>query len=498
MIGVKMYHTIITLRKAGKSQREIAADLGLSKTTVNKYSRMIVSCGEAHSCRRAGRSAFAVAEPYIIERLSVKPKLRASKLYQEVIRIYPQITSKQRAFRTFISGIRRQIPKPPRRCFSIIETDPGKQVQVDLGEMQIDRYPRGVLKVYFASFVLSCSRYTFVHWQLRPYKTADFIDAHRQAFIYFEGVPEECVYDQTKLAVIEEKYREVILNQEFHQFAYKVGFHPYVCEGYDPQSKGKIERTIQEVKCGFLYGSVFSDLQDIQAKGYQWLAQYNGRVHATTHLIPAQAWLSEKAQLKPIPDSLAKPVMRKADKTGLISYSGNKYSVPLEYQEREVIVSEHEGGLFIIDPVSYQTVATHAIPAIKGLIIKSANHYRDYSLECQELLAQTLDLLSVYPQGKELVLKVVSDNPKIPRAQLQAIRNLFKNYEKIVWLAALPLINQHEQLRATLIEDILNATEKAIRLKNIAAVNSCTKIAGSAIQRSLNDYMRIIDHDRAH
>jgi len=49
------------------------------------------------------------------------------------------------------------------------------------------------------------------------------------------------------LVVIKEIYREVLFNHEFHQYANSIGFHPHVCEGYDPQSKGKVERCIQEL-----------------------------------------------------------------------------------------------------------------------------------------------------------------------------------------------------------------------------------------------------------
>ena len=53
-------------------------------------------------------------------------------------------------------------------------------------------------------------------------------------------MPQECVYDQTKLVVIHEIFRELGLNQRFHQYATGAGFHIRACEGYDPESKGMI------------------------------------------------------------------------------------------------------------------------------------------------------------------------------------------------------------------------------------------------------------------
>ena len=90
------------------------------------------------------------------------------------------------------------------------------------------------------------------------YDTATFIIAHQQAFSYFGGVAKEYVYDQTKLVVINERYREVLLNEPFHQFALAHDFGVHVCEGYDPQSKGKVERSVRYVKEDFYTAIILS------------------------------------------------------------------------------------------------------------------------------------------------------------------------------------------------------------------------------------------------
>ncbi|MDP8232203.1 MAG: IS21 family transposase [Candidatus Zophobacter franzmannii] len=495
MIGVMMYHSILSLQASGKSQREIADLLDISKTTVNVYCNLPLDEGEHHSCQRVGKSSFDVAKDYLVNRLSLKPKLRSSRLFLEVIKKYPEIKSKERAFRTYVRALREHLPTESRRCFGIIETDSGKQIQVDPGEMKVDFSSNRRVKVYFVSFVLSYSRQLFVHFQFRHYKTADFIEAHRQAFIYFEGIPQECVYDQTKLVVIQEKYREVILNEEFHQFSLKTGFLPSVCEGYDPQSKGKVERTVREVKEGFLYGRTFEDLQDIQAKGYQWLAHFNSRVHATTQKIPVEVWNEEKALLKPIPASLVKPACRKADKTGLISFCGNRYSVPLIYQERQVVVDEESGMLIVTDPITCEFICTHKLGLRKGEIIKNNNHYRDYEVVLADLNIEVTELLSTYVGGANLVQRIVKENPKEARDQLRALRKFFNKYEQEIWQEALVDINSLGHVKATSVEKILNTVERTRRLANISLDEPVPNNAGSVIQRSLEDYMKVLNHD---
>jgi predicted transcriptional regulator len=43
-----MYHPIQTLRALGKSQRQIAAELRISKSIVNKYCQLSATEGETH------------------------------------------------------------------------------------------------------------------------------------------------------------------------------------------------------------------------------------------------------------------------------------------------------------------------------------------------------------------------------------------------------------------------------------------------------------------
>ena len=73
-------------------------------------------------------------------------------------------------------------------------------------------------------------------------------------------VQRKCVYDQTKLVVVREEYRELTLNERFHQYATGSGFNIRACEGYDPESKGKVEAGVKYVKNNALYGERFCRL----------------------------------------------------------------------------------------------------------------------------------------------------------------------------------------------------------------------------------------------
>jgi transposase len=80
---------------------------------------------------------------------------------------------------------------------------------------------------------------------------------HDAALRYFGGCPKELVYDQTKLVVLKEVYRELELNQRMSEYATHAGFEIRACEGFDPESKGKVEAGVKYVKQSALYGEEF-------------------------------------------------------------------------------------------------------------------------------------------------------------------------------------------------------------------------------------------------
>ena len=98
---------------------------------------------------------------------------------------------------------------------------------------------------------------------------------------------EECVYDQTKLVVLHEQYRELRLNQRFAQYATTANFRIRACEGFDPESKGKVEAGVKYVKQDCLYGEVFSSETQLREHTLHWLNNVaNIREHGTTKQSP--------------------------------------------------------------------------------------------------------------------------------------------------------------------------------------------------------------------
>src|SRR5690606_34478579 len=103
----------------------------------------------------------------------------------------------------------------PREYESVDEQPLGKQMQVDWGQTIQKTTDKKEIKLYFIAFVLANSRQKYMEWQVRPFTTRDAIRCHENAFRYFEGMPEEIVYDQDNLIAVSENAGDLILTKDF-------------------------------------------------------------------------------------------------------------------------------------------------------------------------------------------------------------------------------------------------------------------------------------------
>jgi len=385
-------------------------------------------------------SGFALADAFIREVLEEYEDIRSSNLYHQIREKYPQITLKERAFRRYMQKHRQRFIKQTgsQRYFEpVTDWEPGKTMQVDPGEYNITLTSGSTMKIYFVCFVMCRSRQMFISYSTRPYDTEAFIYAHHEAFAFFKGVCESIVYDQTKLVVIREDYREVILNDRFHCFALQLGFKPEICRGYDPQSKGMVEKSIDYVKKSFLHGRKFTGIEDVRSKSRSWLDKIaNARIHKTTNEIPAEAMQEELPYLKSYPAHQYLREERMVDKVGLINYRGRSYSVPYLYQGKRVSIYQEANILNVYAFQSREIIARWDLTLYKSKINKNSNHYRDYSITLEDEKAKTMEQFRAVSISsiEHLLTLIERDNKKYIRDQYKGLRRLLNRFGKDLWL----------------------------------------------------------------
>ena len=310
----------------------------------------------------------------------------------------------------------------------------GKLCQVDGGELRNVLINGIATTVYFVVFVLSYSRLMYVAAQFKPVDTTDFIHMHDAALRSFGGAPAEMVYDQAKLVVLDEQYRELTLNRRFAEYASHAGFAIRACEGFDPESKGRVESGVKYVKGNALYGEVFASRDALLSYLADWLNNVaNQRTHGTTGKVPQVIFEAEEhAQLKPYTPPACVPakhnwVNRRVDKTWLISWQSNKYAVPMAWQ-RQAVLAKVEGTELVIAQVADKTeIARHTLHAGKQHTITNRHHYRDLTEQIDTLEAELQEQVKL-PQLAELLALIKQTSPKIYKDQLRGLKQVFNRH----------------------------------------------------------------------
>lgn len=461
-----MIHKIKALHNegSGMSIRGITRQLGISRNTVRKYLAMSEEEIQARQSNRERRKLLDPHRDYIRHLMESFPGLSAVKIHHKLKEKHPDLPVSIRTVRRYVAKLKQTSTLRQERYYEpVLDMVPGVQCQVDPGEL------RGVLvagrptTVYFVVFVLSYSRLMYVGLSHRPIGTGTFIRMHDAAFRYFGGRPEECVYDQTRLVVIEERYRELTLNEQFHGYATAAGFRIRACEGYDPESKGKVEAGVRYVKGNALAGERFSSWSDLEAYMAEWLeATANARDHGSTGEPPRQRYeRDERSHMRPYltPAIDFTPTCRetrKADKTGLVSWKSNRYSVPMRYQRATLGVREEQDFLILIDLETGEEVTRHALCHGRGQVIKKKSHYRDKARRIADFEAEIQRRLG--DDGSRLSALLKKGAPDIYKDQLAGLIRLLDRHEIPAPLLAHLLAQP--RLTTSRIEDYLDAYRK--------------------------------------
>lgn len=280
--------------------------------------------------------------------------------------------------------ILRDFMKPLRKnrivkASSRFETPPGKQAQVDWGELKFIH--NGIeKKIHLFVMVLGYSRKIYVEFT-EDEKISTLIGCHERAFEYFGGVCQSILYDNMRTVVnsIREK-GEAKWNKTFLAFAKHHGFSPIRCRPYYPRTKGKVENGVKYVKINFWPRiRSFKSISELNEMAMDWANKTaNKRVHGTLHEVPDKRF--EKENLIPynqIQFETSYQEERKVSNDCFVSYNTVKYSVPHKYVGSYVSIKDLKNGKIEIYSSEGKCIATHDKLFEKYGISKNKKHFEN-------------------------------------------------------------------------------------------------------------------------
>ena len=343
MLGTRSILMIKSKLNNGNTVEEIHRQTGFSRTTVRKYREQNYRPHASKGIKKASK-----LDPYKEQLQSLMDGgiFNCAVLYDAICE--KGYDGKRSILRDYVHPFR-----PPAQSAAVrrYETKPGEQAQMDWGISSFYNVLTGeIQKTAFFAMILSHSRAKYIEFTSR----ADQKSLERcilNACEYFGGVPETILTDNMKTVVDHRENGRAVFNKEFEDFAAQLGFIPFVCRPYRPQTKGKVERLVGFVKHNFLEGRSFTDIEDLNRQAMEWVRTKDALPHGTTGKIPLQELAKEP--LNQLPEQSVRDSFRwekrKVARDGSISFDGILYRVPWEYSGKEVNVRLNHGTVEVFD-----------------------------------------------------------------------------------------------------------------------------------------------------
>jgi len=434
-----MYSQIQAMKEQGFTIRQVSQIIRISRNTISKYWEMAPE-EYAEKYKSANRlTALMAYEPVVVKWLEAYPCMTAAQVRDWLDERY-HLDAAERTVRRFVARLREvhgiaRKDEPRREYEAVDEMPKGYQLQLDFGEKAVrEAYRCRYIKLYFAIFTLSYSRYKWGIFQDRPFLSADLVRALYRCFDYLGGMPKQLVYDQDSIIVVSENSGDIIHTQAFTAFLADTKLQLRVCRKSDPESKGLIEASVKFVKGNFMENRKYMG-EDIWNESFEeWLIRTgNGKKHGTTKRKPVDMFAEEQEHLMPLfgmaPAQIAEEMERTVRKDNTILYLSNRYSLPLGTYGREKIVylSLEGDKLHIIDRIG-DPLATHTLSTDKGRLIKLYSHRRDKNARIKELLDKTVALLGEEFRGYLTVICV--NKPRYVKEQMQIVVEACETYSR--------------------------------------------------------------------
>jgi transposase len=339
--------TIHLLAKRGKSQRQIARELGRSRVTVARALREPVDRSPPKR-RRASKT-----DPY---RPQVEEGVRAGLTGVRMLELARgdrdrPYTGGHAVFRTLVRRVRREHAQQTADVPVRFEGLPGEYLQVDWGEVR--RFPftgRPPGTRYFLCCRLKYSRWSWLRWTT-DMRQETLLRGLVDCFRALGWVPWVLVFDNMKTVTTgRDAQDQPVWHPALLQLAREFDFHPEACTPGAGNQKGSVESLVKWVAGNFLPGRAFADDADLAAQAADWTDGANARPSAATGEPPVARLPAEAAGGGALPataDDYGFLATARVTAGALVPVAGNLYSVPVAHAGAPVAVRLHPDRVVI-------------------------------------------------------------------------------------------------------------------------------------------------------
>ena len=367
--------------RQGLNKSQIARNLSISRTTVRRYLE-----GAEAGYHRAGEAKrplydfiYPIVQQWLEEDKQVHRKQRRTrqKIYSDLQRIHGY-----EGGYTTVKQVVKDIKGTSGEVFVPRHHKPGEYLEFDYGEADI-RVNGTIQRVYLNCFQLTYSNDIFVHVSLRCTQEEMF-EAHRLAFLHFDGIPHKIRYDNLAQAV-----KKVLKgggrqeSESFRKFRSQFGFEACFCAVARGNEKGDVEGCVKFSRSNYFAPvpeiKSLDELDGFNAGLADWCKSLRKtRITFNTDYLVGQLYLEEKEVLHLLPRKIpevGKETTAKVNHYSLICVDQVFYSVPTQYahQRVDVLITAREVIIFL----KTEEIARHKRSWTRGKQVFNPLHYLD-------------------------------------------------------------------------------------------------------------------------
>lgn len=368
IIEVEIYKQIRYLHEQeGRSQREIARTLGISRKTVKKYLD-----GSSVPWERSGTSGRT---PYVItdevlnfiksclqedETENIKKQKHTARKIHERLVDELGFLGGESTLRPIVAELKRKAPK----AFIPLSYDPGEAIQIDWGEATV------YLNDNKTKLNLFCMRQCFsadifVKAFYRQNEES-FLEGLAAGLSFYGGSPTKVIFDNAKVAVKEGFGVLAKVQDSYKAFAAHHAFKTEFCNIAAGHEKGLVEGLVGYIRRNALVP--VPRLETIDLLNEALLAKclkYRNHKIKGRELTVGQMVDIEKANFIALPQytfDTSRSLIAKVDEFATIRFDSNSYSVPFNYVGKDVTVKGYGNRIKLM----YRNTEIAAYPRCYG------------------------------------------------------------------------------------------------------------------------------------
>lgn len=427
------------LHAEGKSQRQVAKALGISRHTVAKYvnetSPPTYRRQEPYAAPVLTKSVKTEIERMLAENETLPRKQRwiGRTMYEALVAQGYQ--GSEPSVRRYLAQLRKEQRK--RTAYIPLEYKPGETAEFDWGEAQVILNGQRIT-VQLACYRLRWSGMPFVRAYPNQRQEAMF-DSLRSAFEVTGGAPQFLTSDNLKQAVLKMlEGRNRIEQDAYRSFRTHYLVQSNFCNRAAGNEKGSVENLV-----GFAQRNIVGPNLEVRSWTelnevlWQRCLTYAQRTLKGKDQPIEVLWKQEQRVLRPLPQhpyDCGRNLPASSSGISCVTFDTNQYSVPVRYANQALTLRAYWDRVDIYHGL--QRIATHGRVYGRHQDVLELDHYLDLLLHKPGALAQAkplraADLPSIYhlfhkamrdrdPRGDREFVRILLLHREFPQAQVAA------------------------------------------------------------------------------